>query len=320
MIHFDSTGSTSSGNASGNLPVIHFDGEPRYKTNSEILVELEADGFADALSIEAKYMLEHTSYRHMKPYIDAVKSIQVPSGGHFLKTAHDMLTFDRRIQSVLLKYIGIIEAQMRAQYSAAMASTHGPFAIYDAALFLRPERYEKTFVAYSEEVDRASKRNRDIRLECEKFDGCLPIWAGAECMTLGVLSSFYSNTSDRSITDSVADSFGVKKDELTNWMKTVTEVRNICAHFEPLLVRRQLPSVPKRILGVQCERRSPFMAMLIVSHLLGKSVGSFDPNLNYGNRVKEELAGVIIGFEQHCNGHVPIQRFPFNWRTLFGIG
>lgn len=65
------------------------------------------------------------------PYIkalDAIDGYQDPS----IKLAHDLLTFDRRMQVVLLKYIGVFEAQFRAQHLVNMASRHGAHAIRDS--------------------------------------------------------------------------------------------------------------------------------------------------------------------------------------------
>lgn len=50
------TGGTSSGDASGNPPVVS---SPAFKTNRQILDELLSDGFRDAATPEASHILEH---------------------------------------------------------------------------------------------------------------------------------------------------------------------------------------------------------------------------------------------------------------------
>lgn len=312
----DRTGGTSSACASGNPPVVFYSGQeqPEFLTNRRILAELRKAGYADAGTNEARYLLNHVSYQHILPYLKAAKAWSPDSG---IKRASDMLSFDRLMQAVVFRFIGIIEAQMRAQYSQAMAERHGSLSVYDKSLFLREERYMRSRGAYDDEVRKKAGKNRKVRSALEQNDGMLPIWLGVECMTMGTLFNLYSNTADTEVTARVADSFGASKDELANWSKTLTEVRNICAHFEPLFIRKQLPSVPKLVKGgPSCPRRSPLYSAVIIAHLLRNSIETYDRPLKYGELFKLELRETIEEFERFTGNHVPIPGFPFNWRAI----
>lgn len=72
MMGIESTGGTSSGDASGNPPVVF---TPRFKSNKEILVALVEDGFLDADTPEALYVLDHVSCQHLLPYIKVLDSL-----------------------------------------------------------------------------------------------------------------------------------------------------------------------------------------------------------------------------------------------------
>lgn len=147
----DSTGGTSSDCASGNPPVVFFSGQdqPNFLSNNQVLKNLRDAGFMDADTDEAKYLLEHVSYQHMIPYLKTAKAWSRDAG---IKRASDLLSFDRLMQAVTLRFIGVIEAQMRAQYSHAMAERHGSLAIYDGSLFLREDRYMRSRESYDAEV------------------------------------------------------------------------------------------------------------------------------------------------------------------------
>lgn len=132
---------------------------------------------------------------------------------------------------------------------------------------------------------------------------------------LSELAAKVSNTRDRTVTDAVAHSFGASKDELVSWTKTITATRNICAHFEPLFVRKQLPAQPKAIRGLQCPRRSPLFAVLLLAHLLRKTIKTYDRNLDYKSRIEHDAAQEIAALLEYF-GNVPIPGIPFNWRTL----
>ena len=248
MIGIESTGGTSNGDASGNPPVVF---SPRFKSNKEILATLAGDGFLDAGTPEALYVLDHVNCQHLLPYIKVLDSLPAWEQ-RTMNMVHNLLTFDRRMQSMLMKCIGIFEAQFRIQYLRTMASEHGPYAVYDGSLFLRPDNHERSFRSYSEEIDKRISRDKPFRTAFDAGRGKLPIWMGLECMTLGTLSVLFSNTADEFVTDAVAESFRCTKAELTNWTKSITSVRNICAHFEPLLIRVQLPSRAKGIIGNTC--------------------------------------------------------------------
>lgn len=116
MMGIESTGGTSNGDASGNPPVVS---SPRFKSNKEILMTLAGDGFLDAGTPEAPYVFNHVSYQHLLPYIKVLDSLPAWEQ-RTMNVVHNLLTFDRRMQSMLMKYIGIFEAQFRAQHLRAM--------------------------------------------------------------------------------------------------------------------------------------------------------------------------------------------------------
>lgn len=315
MIDLERTGGTSSACASGNPPVVF--SPPQFKSNDAILDDLAASGYSGTDAPESRYILERVTYQHLMPYIKALGSIENhvdPS----LKLAHDLLTFDRRMQVVLLKYIGVFESQLRAQYLMHMAGKHGAYAIYDSSLFLREDRYAQSLGYYNDEVSKRIRRDSKMRGAYEAGGQRLPLWMGIECMTLGTLSSLFSNTGDREVTDAVAESFGASKAELVSWTKTITATRNICAHFEPLFVRKQLPAQPKKIDGVTCPRRLPLFAVILLAHLLRKTIDTKDPNLNYKRRIETDAAREISAFFRYF-GPFPIASIPFNWKSLLHV-
>lgn len=308
------------GRCSGNPSAIIVSGEePRFKTDEEVLRDLAGEGFVDADTDGARYILERVSYQHLRPYLSATLRMS-PDRGHSVKTAHDALTFDRDLKASILKHIGVFEGQMRARYGHLIAEAHGPFPIYDEGLFLNAGNHAKTLGSFREEVSKRATRERGLADECSAHGGRLPIWRAVECMTLGTLCHFYANTRDNSVTGAVAASFGASKAELVNWSKTITQVRNICAHFEPYIIRKEIPSTPMRIKGCECPRRTPLFIVVLLAKLLGAH--SADPRnrgLDYGLRVRLDARTTIGDFESFSGGVVPIPGFPLNWRTLLDV-
>ncbi len=154
-IECERTGSTSSACASGNLPVVSFSCDvPSFKTNAQILSELAAKGYAGTDKPESIYVLEHVTYQHLTPYLKALDGMNRHPGPS-LKLAHDLLTFDRRMQAMLLKYTGVFEFQLRSQSEAPMSAdaSNGPNAESVFHLLRRPSAAERVSINKSFKTD-----------------------------------------------------------------------------------------------------------------------------------------------------------------------
>lgn len=309
-IDIDRAEGTSSGDASGN-PSAVFCTDPSFVPT---LRRLSERGFSDAVSGEAGFLVSNVSYRHLGPYLSAVEHNH---GGDrpTLQEVHNVLTFDRRYQSILFKYIGIFESKLRTQYARRMEDAHGAFALYDESLFLRRDRYERSMDFYSSEVRRQATKSRAVRRSLDEHDGRIPVSHGVECATLGTLSQLYSNTADQCVTAGVASSFGCSKSELSSWAKTITDVRNVCAHFDCYAVRRQIPSAPLRIRGIEdADNRGTFYVVLLLLRLMDPDVPFPDANLDYTARLRSDVESSVSAFAQVHPYLVEALGFRGTWR------
>lgn len=305
-IRFDRAGGTS--DSSGNPPAnITFPDSYHH-----IIDELEALGFADADAVAVPYLLERVNYQHLKPYLHSVKSYMGSDAS--VKAAHDLLTFDRRFQSIIFKYIGIFELQFRAQYAHWLKTYYGDFALYDADLFLRYANYQRSIERYEDEVKR--RKDKSTREQLADNSGRLPIAYGIELVTLGTLSKLYSNTKDQDLTTRIASFFGASKNELSNWAKTVAAVRNICAHFEPYVVRKGIPSSPLPIRDIDYSNRETFYVAILLSKLLSSKLLFGDLNLSYSYRLYIDIYNIIREAAAANTDLIAISRIPDNWEDL----
>lgn len=292
----DRSGGTSHG--SGNPPAF-YSLDPSY---APFIDRLKARGFSDAGTGEAGYLCERAG-THLGPYLMLVED-NCEGDARTVKAAHDVLTFDRRYQALLFMYIGVVETQMRAQYAHWMAARHGDGALYDKGLFHDVGRWERSVGAVMREA-----RRRAPGGTCRP-----PVGVAVEGMTLGTLVKLYSNTADREVTGPVAGSFRCSKRELSNWMRVMTDVRNICAHFGCLAARRQLPSKPLPIRRLEgCDAASTFYAVLLLQRLLSTDARFHDANLLYSERMMSELRGVVAPFREAYPGLLPALGFPPRW-------
>lgn len=317
----DSTRGTSGVRASGNPRVDSF---LSYKSNERVLDELSSMGFVDAHTDEAGYILDRCSIHHLEPYLRALDRLPQPVE-KTIQAAHNLLTFDRRAQSVLLKFIGIFELQFRAQYIKQMAGRHGDYAIYDDSLFSSKSDHADRVGRYRRSASEKAKRDARVR---RIVDGCgdeIPICVGIDCMTLGSLSVLYRDTADADVANSIAESFGCTRTELRKWSKTITDVRNICAHFDPFFIRKQMPSVPMKIRGsaTMCPTTSPLYAVVLLAHLIeDMEFESYDRHLIFARNLELEIGRELAAIDDFLYGgmaHAPILSIPFNWRTILHL-
>lgn len=306
----DRAGGTSP-NGSGNLPAIVVSCPESYLP---LMEKLASRGFQDARTEESAFILQKVGYRHLSPYLLAVERLP-EKGIPTVKQAHGLLTFDRLFKSILFKYIGILEVQMRAQYSHLMEQMHGRFALYDESLFLRQDPYRKAMKDYEREVWRAL-RTKKARLRFEEDGGMLPIWEGVERMSLGTLSKLYSNTADKAVTGDVAKSFGTTKEPLSSWLKAIAGVRNICAHFDAYITRKQMPSTPKGVKGVSGDSKGTFYIVVIILHLLKCETAPADAALDYASSMQGEIEKLATDCLHSRQWPPELVGFPENWQNL----
>ena len=292
-------GGTSGRKSSGNPPAISF-------SIKKDIAYLEQRGF-DCSSPEARYVIERVGMHRLEAYlpvvwgnsraISFVNTTIIEHDNPALKEAHDLLTYDRHMQAVILKYIGIIESQFRARYSRAMSSLHGDMALYDPALFRREEHWARAMEDASREIARKASASRTMRRALDA-DGKAPVGVSVEYMTLGTLSKLYNNTSDQTVVDWVAHGMNSSARELRGWLRTVADVRNICAHFNPYIVRRQIPATPLPIRSCELSNRSPFYIFpLLETMLSSKDAKRFDDqDLDYSAGMIAEATEETVRF------------------------
>lgn len=306
----DRTRGTSHGSGNPLVEISHCDAS--YLPYINKLVEYEFD---DATTREACYAIERVGYHHLLPYLQ-VSYFKNTTRPHSVKEAHDTLTFDRTFQSILFKYIGIFETQFRAKYSHLMKEEYGNFALYSKDNFLREENYKASFKFYENEVRRQIRKDFKLSKIYKSNNDKLPIHAGVECMTLGTLLQLYANTKSNNITKGVASTFGTTKAELSSWAKSICDVRNVCAHFDCYLTRRQIPSIPRKIRNIKADNTSTFYIVLILLRILDYENPFNDLCLNYADELRRDIEFAIKEYAEIYDYLLPDLGFPDNYKEL----
>lgn len=315
----DRTGG-SRGNAGVNPPVAHFSPDFKPKTAPpdpfklrDLREHAAAKGFRDGDTPQAEYFLNRISYQHASGYFRLLEDDggKIPESSS-MRQLHRIILFDRKLQALLMEYIGLFELQFRAQYSYAITEERGAFAHRNPKNFKVMDHYLSFLKSYEKEFNRQLKsRNQDVIKAFQKY-GDAPTWLAVEIMSFGTLSMLYNNTRSRRVRDSVAASFGTSSDYMASWTRAISAVRNQCAHFGQLVGRR-LVSKPKRIPGAEGDNGTVFYIVMLLAHVLSSgSLFKDDSSLAYGPLLIESMVdlfdrnGDLLGT---CG-------IPSNWKEL----
>ena len=225
----------------------------------------------------------------------------------------ELYVFDRRLRLLVLDAIERIEVSVRACFAHELAAQHGPHPHLKPALFDRQKRYRRLVDSLTEEVERSSEDFiRHLRASYE--EPLPPIWATVEVMSLGQLSSWYSNLARRHDARLIADHFDMDSSTLKSLLHHLTVVRNVCAHHSRLWNREfavtvQIPRErPAPLIGQfngdPSARRRLYNALLFCAWLLDR--------IAPGNRWVDRLLALLDEYRIDA-GHLG---FPDDWPQL----
>ena len=262
------------------------------------------------------FLLKNNYYR-IKGY-----SLTLRNGDEFHsnvseESIYDIYNADIEMRNIILLATQFIEINAKSYFAYEFAkhfdsaSSGGRTDFYNDAsnyTFIKKNK-KKTF---SNRIDKISKRIKDqtpnelpLQHYATKYSSILPLWVYVEYMTMSDVSVLF-NFLPETVKERIAQNFGVKKPRiLSNHLRCVSNLRNLCAHNYRLYNRHFItkPSLSKAqkdmIVG---GNGSLFSYLLIIKQLMNN-------NDNYKlifERLKN-LTNKYTKIDIKCYG------FPDNW-------
>jgi Abortive infection bacteriophage resistance protein len=280
---------------------------------------------------------------YMRPY-------QLPNhSDHQFKpnTAFKQITrtyeFDRRLRLLVMAAIERVEVSVRAVISNYMGPQYNNSHWYlDRTLFKKHYAYYRLLQSIDQKQANAA---RDYEKDCQRIDkskdktpdqklhlkskrakenyarhypltysepDLMPGWAMLEELTLGELSHLYAGLAKDADKKAIAKCFGLSMPLLESWLKTLTSVRNICAHHSRLW-NRELgikPELPKtQDIQWPAYQRKPqeHMRTSVIVSILQYFMVQISPHDDWLNQLIE-LLNSYSEIDQKVMG------FPRNWQ------
>ncbi len=160
-----------------------------------------------------------------------------------------LYTYDRKLRLLVFDAIEKIEIAVRTQIIYQWALTNGSHWHLESHLFLNSNIHLENLVTLETEVDR-SKETFIAHYKNKYTDPPQPpAWMSLEVSSIGLLSKFFRLLKRGSQKKKAIQHFGVYDIKLfETWLKSFSEIRNICAHHGRLWNRRMTTHVefPKK--------------------------------------------------------------------------
>lgn len=161
-----------------------------------------------------------------------------------------LYVFDRELRLLLLDAIERLEVALRAQITNTLAEHHGPHGYLDPSVF--DTRYRHDWLL--NKLDQAVKEREveaflaHYRAKYVSAPPQPPIWMAVELLTFKEVSFLLSNLRHEADTKRIELHFGWKFPVLKSWFRSLSDLRNLCAHHMRIWNREfgSRPEMPKK--------------------------------------------------------------------------
>lgn len=246
-------------------------------------------------------LAEINYYRFTAYFLPFRQSDGTYTKGTSFYTVYRLYEFDRKLRSILFSAVEEIEIYLRAKFAYFHAHKYGPLGYMKAESFSNAHDSDKFHETFEREV-RNNSRVLFVQHHIEKYDGHFPIWVAVELFTMGMISRFYADLKTPDKKELARALYNTTPRNVVSWLRCVTDLRNICAHYGRLYYR-VFSACPAGDIPETAKRRL-WGTILAVKKLY--------PNRNKWN--SEILSAIAALFEEyHSEVNLYHIAFPKDW-------
>jgi len=234
------------------------------------------------------------------------------ASGTRLEDVISLYTFDRELRSIIFTAIQDIEVALRTRIIHFFSLSHGAFWFMDASQFNNRSIFQTCLDSIQVELSRS--KEEFLQEHFAKYDtpSMPPVWKTLEVVSFGNLSKLYANMKDVEVKKQVAKSVGLPQyTYLESWMRSLTVLRNCCAHHARAWNRRYpaMPQLPRRLpltwVDTQHIRPMKLYAQLCTLLYLEQSI---TPN----SHIKDRLLSLLKAYPHNITRQMG---FPRGWEN-----
>jgi abortive infection bacteriophage resistance protein len=218
--------------------------------------------------------------------------------------------FNREISSFIFAQIAPMEICLRAQMCNILANHYGPEALHKPEAFRVHRDFDHLQCIIERETKQALKIKKPMAVHHIDKYGKLPIWVEVENSSLGTLSKAYENLANKKVASEIAAKFEITWPFLKNWLRHLTQIRNICAHHDRIY-NKMFTVKPRLHSEYQSLETSRLFPTFIVLFRLHEALDT-----NQTNLLRQQLGRII---DAHPTVDLKPIGFPENWREVLRI-
>lgn len=276
---------------------------------------LKSRGLIIADTSRATAFLGEVSYFRFVQYLrpmEADKTSHKFKSDSKFEDAVGLYEFDAGLRDLMFRAIQRIEIALRTKIIHEFSIAHGPFWFFNLALADDEHRFIENINA----IDRELLRSKEdfIKEHRQKYDkpAFPPAWKTLELASFGTLSKLYYNFSDKKIKKRIARQFNLPQHEvLESWMRSLTVLRNCCAHHSRLW-NRYLSNAPK----INASLRGDWIDITNLDdnklYATASCIAYWLDAMGYGNSFKTNLKKLL---SQYPQVDPAAMGFPLDWQS-----
>ena len=234
------------------------------------------------------------------------------ANGTCLEDVISLYTFDRELRSIIFTAIQDIEVALRTRIIHFFSMTHGAFWFMDVSKFNNRNIFQTCLDNIQVELSRSKEEFLQEHFAKYSSPSLPPVWKTLEVVSFGNLSKLYANMKDVEVKKLVAKSVGLPQyTYLESWMRSLTVLRNCCAHHARTWNRRYptMPQLPRRLpltwVDTQHIRPMKLYAQLCLLLYLEQSI---TPN----SQIKDRLLSLLKAYPKTITRQMG---FPRGWES-----
>lgn len=241
------------------------------------------------------------------------QNLEVYKEGTNFNDIYRLYKFDRELKFILQKNIESIELMMRTLISHHLGITYGVHGHLDQTNFKNIEYHNIFKFSLFEKTDRSKathKKHLMVKYHHDNYIDELPIYKAVELLTFGELSKFFLNLKDEK--DDVDNKkmiverlktldHKINNKTLSSWLKSLVDVRNMCAHHELLYCRKfEISSIArpqwKEAIVIKNQGKEIFSVYGIILILKSTSLDRevYDDTINSLKLLFEQYSDIIL--------------------------
>jgi len=174
--------------------------------------------------------------------------------------------FDQRFRYVIMEIVEQVEIAFRTHVSYHIAHKYGAMGHLDTRHY---DNHDEFIIGLDKEIGRSQELF--IKHHIEKYEGQVPVWVAVEVLSFGALSKLFSNMKSEDQNAIARCNYKVPAKYLVSWLKCLSYIRNICAHYgrlynRPLTSKPRLNRYAREALGLEPSR--VFAILYILKELI----------------------------------------------------